>query len=533
MTRKATYEELERMVHELEREAAERKQAQEALRESESKYRMVVERASDGIAIIQDGILKYVNPRMAEMTGYTVEEGIDTPFTNYVDPDEVLEAEADYKRRIAGEQLPIRYERGLRHKNQSRIDTEISGGLITYRGKPADLVLVRDITERKQTERLILHSKAMLQSIFDGITDPLVMLDTDMMVMILNTAAAAYYQVRFEDVIGKPCCEVLQRRPQSCEGCKIPSAVIRGEPVTFEREGLMDPDRLEQVIFYPVRDQAGEVEASIIHISDVTEARFMERQLIRTEKLASLGLLVSGVAHEINNPLSIINEKAGLMKDYLQLSDAFEHRDKFLDLLGSIAGSVDRARGIVRRFLGFARQKDMKMEGVDLNGLLRDVLGFLEKEAFHRNIDIQLDFSEDMPTLESNKGRLQQAFLNIIKNAFEAVDDKGHISITTYLKDPQTVQVKVADDGRGMSSEQVEHLFTPFDTRGKESGTGLGLFITHEIVTKDLGGRITVQSIEGKGTTFTVELPRKGDTAADPKETGNNQSMVKQSPASF
>lgn len=509
MTRKATYEELERMVHELEREAVERKRAQEALRESESKYRMVVERASDGIAIIQDGLLKYLNPRMAEITGYTVEEGIDTPFTNYVDPDEVSKAEEDYKRRIAGEQLPMRYERGLWHKDQSRIDTEISGGLITYRGKPADLVLVRDITERKQNERLILHSKAMLQSIFDGITDPLIMLDTEMTVMMLNTAAAGYCRVKIEDAIGKPCCEVLQRRPQSCEGCKVPDAVLRGESVTFEREGMMDPDRLEQVIFYPVRDQGGEVEAAIIHISDVTEARYMERQLIRTGKLASLGLLVSGVAHEINNPLSIINEKAGLMKDYIQLSDAFEHRDKFLNLLSSISASVDRARGIVRRFLGFARQGDMRIEAVDLNALLRDVLGFLEKEAFHRNIDIQLDFSQDILTLESNKGRLQQAFLNIIKNAFEAVEDKGHISITTSLKDPRTVLVKITDDGRGMPSEQVEHLFTPFDTRGKESGTGLGLFITHEIVAKDLGGQITVQSIEGKGTTFTVELPLK------------------------
>jgi two-component system NtrC family sensor kinase len=349
----------------------------------------------------------------------------------------------------------------------------------------------------------------MLQSIFDGITDPLIMLDGDMMVMMLNTAAAGYYQVRFEDVIGKPCCEVLQRRPQSCEGCKIPSAVLRGKSVTFEREGLMDPDRLEQVIFYPVRDQGGEVEASIIHISDVTEARFMERQLIRSEKLASLGLLVSGVAHEINNPLSIINEKAGLMKDYMQLPDQFEHREKFLDLLDSISGSVDRAREIIRRFLRFARQKDGQMQVIDLHRLLEDVLGFLEKEAFHRGLDVHLDFSQDVPTLESDKGRLQEVFLNITKNAIEVVDDGGHISVTTRLKDPDTVQVNITDDGCGMSPEQAEQIFKPFHTSGKESGTGLGLYITHQIVTNELGGQITVHSEEGKGTTFTVELPLK------------------------
>jgi PAS domain S-box-containing protein len=509
MAREITNEELERKVHELEREAAERKRTQEALCESEEKYRMVVERASDGIAIIQDGLLKYVNPSMAEITGYSVEEGIDTLFTNYVDPDEVPDAEQDYKRRIAGEQLPIRYERGLRHKNGSRIDTEISGGLITYQGKPADLVLVRDITERKQAEIQILKSKAMLQSIFDGISDPVVMLDTDMMVMMLNTAAAGYYQVEFKDVIGKSCCEVLQRRAESCDGCKIPSAVLRGEPVTFEREGMMDPDRLERVIFYPVRDADDEVEASIIHISDITETRYMEQQLMRSEKLASLGLLVSGVAHEINNPLAIINEKAGLMKDYMQLSDEFNHREKFLGLLESISDSVDRAREIIRRFLGFARQKDGQTQDVDLRRLLEDVLGFLEKEAFHRNLDVQLDFSQDVPIMESDKGRLQEVFLNIIKNAIEVVDDGGQISVTTRLKDPDTVRVSITDDGCGMFPEQVKQIFKPFHTSGKESGTGLGLYITHQIVTKELGGQITVQSEEGKGTTFTVELPLK------------------------
>jgi two-component system NtrC family sensor kinase len=283
--------------------------------------------------------------------------------------------------------------------------------------------------------------------------------------------------------------------------------VQRGESVAFEREGMVDPERLEQVTFYPVRDEDNEVEASVIHIRDVTEARYMERQLMRSEKLASLGLLVSGVAHEINNPLAIINEKAGLMKDYIELSEEFNNQDKFLDLLNSIFDSVDRAREIIRRFLGFARQKDGEVQATDLHRLLENVLGFLEREAFHRNLDVQLDFSQDVPTLESDKGRLQEVFLNITKNAIEAVDDGGHIAVSTCLKDPDTVQVNITDDGRGMSAEQVEQIFKPFHTSGKESGTGLGLYITHQIVTKELGGQITVESEEDKGTTFTVEIP--------------------------
>ena len=147
----------------------ERKRAQEALRESEEKYREVVERANDGIAIIQDGLLKYVNSSLAEMTGYTVEGGIDTPFTNYVCPDEVSEAVEDYKRRMSGEPLPARYERALRHKNGSRIDAEISGGVITYQNRPADLIIIRDISERKQVEEALQERESSYRTLAENL----------------------------------------------------------------------------------------------------------------------------------------------------------------------------------------------------------------------------------------------------------------------------------------------------------------------------------------------------------------------------
>jgi signal transduction histidine kinase len=334
------------------------------------------------------------------------------------------------------------------------------------------------------------------------------MMDTDLTVKMLNTPAAEYYQVKPADVIGRRCHQAFQKRKEPCEECHIPAAVLRARSVTLERKGLMNPDRLEQVIIYPIKEEGTDVSSAIIHVSDITETRFMERQLIRSEKLASLGLLVSGVAHEINNPLAIINEKAGLMKDILGFAaEGFEHKEKFLSLLDSIFTSVDRSRVITRRLLGFAKAVDVKMETIDMNQLLEEVLGFLEKEAFHRKLNVDLDFSADLGSLESDRGQLQQVFLNIIKNAFEVMDDGGHLSIVTQLNDAEMVQVTITDDGKGMSPEQVENIFEPFYTSGKASGTGLGLFITHGIVTKNLGGKIAVQSQEGKGTTFTVELP--------------------------
>ena len=509
MAGKPTYHQLEQRIKELEKEAAEGRRMEEVLCESEAKYREVVERANDGIAIIQDGLVKYVNPRLAEMTGYSVEEGVGSPFTNYIDPGELSKAVEDYEQRMAGEHLAARYERRLRHKNGRRIDTEIRGGLITFHNKPADLVIVRDITERKRAAEEILRSRAMLQSVFDGITEPLIMLDKNLTVKMLNKPSIQYYRVEPQAVIGKSCHEAFKEKPEPCEECNIPAAVLSGRTLTFERKGLMDPERLEQVVIYPVKDEASQIDGAVIHISDITDAKFMELQLIRSEKLASLGLMMSGIAHEINNPLAIINEKAGLMGDILKFADDFEYREKLLNLLDSIFNSVGRTRAIIRRLLGFAKHKDVKIEVIQLNQLLEEVLGFLEREAFYRSINISRDFSPDLPNLASDKGQLQQVFLNIIKNAVEAVETRGKIFIATGSKDPETLQVTISDDGPGIPPNQLQHIFDPFHTSNKEFGTGLGLYITHDIVTKNLGGQITVKSEVGKGSTFTVELPRE------------------------
>jgi two-component system NtrC family sensor kinase len=233
-------------------------------------------------------------------------------------------------------------------------------------------------------------------------------------------------------------------------------------------------------------------------------------EMEHSAKLASLGRLAAGVAHEINNPMAIINEKAGLLKDLVLFSHEYQDREKLLSLVDSVLGSVKRSRDITHRLLGFAKHMDVKVETIFLNELIEEVLGFLDKEAFHRDIHVSLNLAPDLAPVAHDRGQLQQVFLNIINNAFEAVADGGNISITTRErgKDTDTVEVAISDDGRGIPAEDLKHIFDPFYTRGKKQGTGLGLSISYGIVSK-CGGGIRVQSTEGKGTTFTVELPRK------------------------
>ncbi|MEJ5299388.1 MAG: ATP-binding protein [Thermodesulforhabdaceae bacterium] len=248
------------------------------------------------------------------------------------------------------------------------------------------------------------------------------------------------------------------------------------------------------------------------HIKESDEKRELAfREMQHSQKLSSIGRLAAGVAHEINNPLSIISEKAGLMKDLLTTRQSFPENEKFISLVDSIIKSVDRCRDITHRLLGFARRMDVKMEILDLNDVIKETLSFLEKEALYRNIKIRLNLGDNL-RISSDRGQLQQVFLNIINNAFDAVDEGGEVYIATWEPDMDTVAVTIKDNGKGMSKEVLAHIFEPFFTTKKGYGTGLGLSITYGIV-KKLGGDIKVTSKEGEGTTFIVFLPKK------PKET--------------
>ena len=232
------------------------------------------------------------------------------------------------------------------------------------------------------------------------------------------------------------------------------------------------------------------------------------REFQHTHKLSSIGRLAAGVAHEINNPMAIINEKAGLMKDLVAHDDQFRKKEKFLGLTDSILQSVERCKEITHRLLGFARRMEVQLVELDLNELIQETLGFLEKEALYRNIELILHLADNLPRIFSDRGQMQQVFLNIINNALAAVEDEGQIVITSWEEDSDTLGVSIQDNGSGMSEEIVKSIFDPFFSTKQENGTGLGLAITYGIV-KKMGGDIKVKSKQGEGSIFTVYLPKK------------------------
>jgi signal transduction histidine kinase len=230
-------------------------------------------------------------------------------------------------------------------------------------------------------------------------------------------------------------------------------------------------------------------------------------------KMAAIGRLAAGVAHEINNPLAIINERGGLMKDLLLSPHHEPSKDKMLQQVGSILESVDRCAKITHRLLGFARHMDLHAEHIDLHQLIEQVYGFLERETRYREVEVTITSEEGLPQIDSDRGQLQQVFLNILNNALAAVDRGGRIDVRLASPNPGQVAVLVVDDGIGIPAKDLDHIFEPFySTKGNE-GTGLGLSITYGIV-KKLGGTVEVQSEAGVGTTFTVTLPVEREGAS-------------------
>lgn len=225
-------------------------------------------------------------------------------------------------------------------------------------------------------------------------------------------------------------------------------------------------------------------------------------------KMASVGRLAAGVAHEINNPLAIINEKAGLIKDLLLPNTDLPVQPKLIGLINSVISSVDRCAAITHRLLNFARHVDVTVQPVRLEALIREVLGFLGKEAEYRSIEINISASEKVPEIISDRGKLQQIFLNLFNNAFAAMSDGGRLDIGISSLENR-VLIEVADNGCGISASDLKRIFEPFfSTKTRQGGTGLGLSITYGLV-HELGGGISVTSREGVGTKFIIALPIK------------------------
>jgi len=400
--------------------------------------------------------------------------------------------------------------------------------------QPVDKKLKEEIKKRIRIEEALKKSRNVLQTVFDGITDPLIMLDADMAIKVLNDAALNYYETSESDVIVGECCfKALKGETMPCKGCEIPSAVLSGEARIFERKGFMDSNRIEQVAIYPVKIIEDERAGAIIRISDITETKLVQRQLIQSEKLASLGLLISGIAHEINNPSNFITLNIPVMRDYMNavmpiVNDYVKDHQDFelfgmsydefhvdiFRLLDNIEYGASRITSIVSDLTEFARMEDTKKQvWVDIKSIIEKSIGICEsqikKRIKYQNIRIQ----EDLPKIFTNSKAIEQVLINLLVNAAQAADKEDSrvkLDVSMDKTSQNNLIIEVEDNGCGMDEKTRNRLFDPFfTTKSPAEGTGLGLYISNNLI-EALGGRIEVESDPGKGSMFRVILPNVG-----------------------
>ena len=551
----------------LNKEIKYRKQVGEALQKSEQKYRQLVEQLQEGIwAIDKDVNTTYVNPRMAEMIGYTVDEMQGKHLFAFMDERGVEISQRNLERRKQG--IKEQHDFELIHKNGQRIYTSMETSPITdeqgnYIGALACVADITDrrkaeeelsklnleleervkqrteqleeeIAERVQAETRLAHTQKMLKAVFDGISDPLVLLGRDMRLKMLNRAAADYYGLS-EDLIilESKCHQMLRDSAAPCQGCEVPTAISSGKITQFERKGFMDPEMLEKVYLYPVKYEDSNVWDILIRISDITEQRLLEEQIIQNEKMASLGVLISSVAHEINNPISFISFNIPILRDYIEelmpIVDAYAaeqpdfeicnmpyadfHEDisKLLDNLDH--GSV-RIKASVSNLKEFSHVKDkVEEKWIDLNLVIESVLSISQIQLLKNVKSFVTHIPENLPKIWSDPYALEQILLNLLINAAQAASDKKDLEIVLSVEIRNSwlnhLILEVIDNGNGIDEKTKKKIFDPFfTTKSLAEGTGLGLYVCHGLV-HSLRGRIEVESEPEKGSKFRVIFPDK------------------------
>jgi PAS domain S-box-containing protein len=489
-------DELATLSSEINSTMAKLSESENALKESENKYSTLVESSNDGIIIIKDGLTVYANPRLLEMTGRTLSDNLGRPFLEYIHEDDRDRASDYYQKRLGGKLTPEKYEIGILNKNGNSIPVEINAKVIYIGDSQCDMVVLRDISERKEAERQLRYQKDMIDRILVNTPSAVFVVGPDQRISITNQALPDLLGMGTMVLVGMKLEELLPEE-----------TLLDAVNVVFKTEGATN----EIEFVHRVNDTPITLIASIINIQkgdvllilrDVTKERERQEKLYLTDRLASVGEMASGIAHELNNPLTGVMGLSQLLLEG-QLPEDIK------DDVNAISNEAQRAAAIVRNLLMFARKHAPVREQTQINTVIEDVLKLRAYEHKVNNIDVSYSLTPGLPEISADHFQIQQVFLNIILNAEQAMMEshgKGKLTIKTE-PGKGTVKITLSDDGPGIRTENLKRIFDPFfTTKEVGKGTGLGLSISYGIITSH-GGRIYAESEYGHGATFIIELP--------------------------
>ena len=510
----------------------ERKETGKAFAESEDRYRIAIEHCNDGVAIVRGDNHVFVNKRFLEIFGYEQEdEIIGKPISLTVHPDDRERVLRNNRGRQKNESVPSVYEAKGIKKNGETIYFEVSATNVPFRGEPASLSYLRDITIRKQREKelsesieKITQAKQEWESLVDSLSELVLLLDENGYIIRSNRGIESWNFGHPGDVIGQAPHDVLH--PYCTEfDCYLRNFISNGlkdsavdKPLELEvkDEALK---RYLDIRMRPVRTQQNRTNPingsfAVLVIHDITERRQAkeslteaykelketQQELIRIEKLALLGKFSSGIAHEIRNPLANICASAQFCLAKYELGEEIKKH------LRIMLRNSEHANKIIKDLIDLAKPSEVSLEPGDISDLINNVCDLVKTRCEKQRVLLHKKVSRRLPHILMDKERIEKALLNFILNAVEAMPKGGKLAISAYPHfEKGQVIISILDTGKGIPQEDFDNIFHPFFTT-KRTGIGLGLCLADQVINSHKG-RLSINSTVGEGTEITIKLP--------------------------
>jgi two-component system nitrogen regulation sensor histidine kinase GlnL len=365
---------------------------------------------------------------------------------------------------------------------------------------------MKTVANRKKSPAPQISWEQILNNVEDGV----ITVDQNGTIVFFNEAAEVLTEVSSAQALREPFERLFKREPWLIELVKktLPPRQerSRGEGDLLTRWGRKAP---VAVAASPLQDQQAQYQGTILLLRDIKHRKELEEDLKRADRLAMTGTVAAGLAHEVRNPLGGIKGAAQLLQRSLEAGSPLR---QYTDIM---VREVERVNQLIEQLLDLSRPPQLSLTAVNIHEILDEVLLLESQDIGEKQVPVRKKFDPSLPPIRGDRSRLTQVFLNLIKNAFQALEGGGGVTITTRLETDYHIReqgagrnrfiwIDVTDEGAGIREENLPHIFAPFFTT-KNNGTGLGLPICYRII-KEHGGVIRVESSEGKGSTFKVAL---------------------------
>jgi PAS domain S-box-containing protein len=495
----------------------------QALRDSEERYRRLVELCPDGLFIHCEGRIAFINLTGTRMLGAErPQQIVGMPALDIIHPDFRGLERARLAQLDAGKQVQPLEEKMVR-LDGGVIDVEVAAAPLSYQGRPAAQVVVRDITARKEAEESLRRQTDFIRAITESMGEGLYAIDRSGRVTFMNPAAEKILGWLRQEILLRDLHQMTHYRradgtTMPRQECAILTAMESRTSIRQDDEFIRKDGSVLPVTYMasPLLSADGEIGGAVLVFHDASERRMLEEQLLHSQKLEAVGRLAGGIAHDFNNLLSVVSGYGEMV-----LADTPEPaRKRILEILRA----ADRATTLTRQLLAFGRKQVIEPKMLDLNAVVTDVSRMLHR-LIGEDIELASRLSPDLGRIKADAGQVEQVIINLVVNARDAMPEGGKLTVETTNVDLDDdavrgyvdvrpgpyVRLAVSDTGVGMDREVREHLFEPFfTTKGAGKGSGLGLATVYGIV-KQGGGHIWIYSEPGWGTTFKIFFPRVAD----------------------